>query len=68
MNGMPEKSNIRIEESDNTHNESKANVPFADPETILEQGHEIESIIISVCPGSPIIAEPVSMVSVSPDV
>jgi hypothetical protein len=57
-----------MEESDNTHNESKANVPFADAETILEHGQEIESIIISVCPGSPMIADPVSMVSVSPDV
>ena len=68
MNGMPEKSNIRMEESDNTHNESNVNVPFADAETILEHGQEMESIIISVFPGSPIIADPVSMVSVSPDV
>ena len=30
------------------HKESNVNVPFAEVEIILEQGHEMESIIISV--------------------
>ena len=64
---MPEKSNMRTEESDNLQSESNTNIPLTEFDCNVEHDQCNESTCIVVFPGSPMIAAPVSINNVSPD-